>query len=84
MQRATPEQLRQQARMFRQDPDMVRRSSPQLAHMTNAELLASADQMEMMATNPDMLREAIETMERMTPEEREMVCDRPSAALPTD
>lgn len=71
LKRATPEQLRQQARVFRRDPDLVRRSNPQLAHLSNAELLASAEQMEAMADNPAMLREMIEQMERMTPEERE-------------
>lgn len=72
LRRATPDQLRQQARLFRRDPDFVRRSNPQLAHLSNADLLASADQMEAMADNPAMLKEMIEQMERMTPEEREM------------
>lgn len=75
LKRATPDQLRAQARMFRGNPDAIRRSNPQLAHMSNAELIASAEQMEMMANNPDMLRDAIAQMERMTPEERAMAAN---------
>jgi hypothetical protein len=72
LKQATPEQLRQQAKMFRSDPERVRRGNPQLANMSEADLLASADQMEMMANNPEMLKEAIRQMESMSPEEREM------------
>lgn len=73
LKRATPAQLREQARVFRQDPDRVRRAQPSLAHMSNAELVSSAEQMERMAADPAILRETIEMMEKLTPAEREMV-----------
>lgn len=65
-----PEQLRQQARMMRtMDPDTIRRMNPQLAHMTNAQIQAAANQMDMLANNPSMMKMATDQMKNMSPEE---------------
>lgn len=65
-----PEQLRQQARMMRSmPPDQIRRMNPQLAHMTDAQILAAASQMEMMASNPAMMKMASEQIKNMSPED---------------
>jgi hypothetical protein len=66
----SPEQLRQQALMMRSmDPDTIRRTNPQLAHMSNAEIQQAATQMEMMANNPQMMKTAADKMKNMSPEE---------------
>lgn len=65
-----PEQLRQQARMMRSmPPDTIRRMNPQLAHMSDAQILAAANQMEMMASNPAMMKMATEQIKKMSPED---------------
>jgi hypothetical protein len=64
----SPETLRQQARMMKSmDPDSIRRMNPQLANMTDAQIRMAADQMEMMANNPDMMKMAVEQMKNMDP-----------------
>jgi hypothetical protein len=54
-----PEQLRQQARMMRSmPPSQVRSMNPALANMSDAQIRMAADQMEMMASNPQMMQSA--------------------------
>ena len=54
-----PEQLRQQARMMRtMPPSQIRSMNPALANMTDAQIRMAADQMEMMASNPQMMKSA--------------------------
>lgn len=63
----TPEQLRQQANMLKSMPlDTLRRSNPQMANMSDAQIQASIAQLEMMAANPDMLKMAADQMKNMT------------------
>ena len=65
-----PEQLRQQARMLRSmPPDQIRRMNPQMATFSDAQIQAAASQMEMMASNPAMMKMAAEQMKNMSPEE---------------
>jgi len=69
-----PEQLRQQARMIRSmDSNMIRRTNPQLANMTDDQLRMMADQMEMMANNPHMMQMAADQMKNMNPAEIQMM-----------
>ena len=49
------------------DPATVRRMNPQLANMSDAQLRMAADQMEMMANNPSMMKTAVEQMKNMDP-----------------
>lgn len=66
----SPEALRQQAQMMRSmDPNMIRRMNPQLANASDAQILMAANQMEMMANNPDMMKMATEQMKNMDPAE---------------
>eukprot|EP00957_Ditylum_brightwellii_P165118 12571704-Ditylum_brightwellii.AAC.1 len=52
-----PEQMRRQAQMMRSmDPAMIRRMNPQMAGLTDQQIRMAADQMEMMASNPSMMK----------------------------
>ena len=73
MTKATPKQLREQASFLRKYPDMARRQQPALAHMTNAELIEAAEQLEELADNPNKMNEFKETYSKMSPEEKEMM-----------
>ena len=84
MSRMTPAQMKQQATMMRRNPGLVRRSNPQLATKSDAEIRQMADQLDMMAKNPEMfkrcrnvknmtpeqMKAAQEMMNNMTPEQR--------------
>lgn len=70
----TPDQLRQQARMMRSmPPSQIRRMNPQMAGFTDAQIQMAANQMEMMANNPSMLKQMADQMKNMSPEELEQV-----------
>lgn len=70
MSNMNPEQLLQQARMMRSmPPDSIRRMNPQLANMTDAQIYQAASQMEMMASNPAMMKMATDQFKNMSPEE---------------
>jgi len=70
----TPNQLRQQARMLRSmPPSQIRRMNPQMAGFSDAEIQMAANQMEMMANNPSMLKQMTDQMKNMSPEELEQV-----------
>ena len=73
MTKATPKQLREQANFLRKYPDMARRQQPALAHMSNAELIEAAQQLEELADNPNKMNEFKEAMSKMSPEEKEMM-----------
>jgi hypothetical protein len=65
-----PDQLRQQARMMRtMDPNYIRQTNPQLAHMSDEQIRGAADQMEMMANNPAMMKQAADQIRNMDPTE---------------
>jgi len=67
-----PAAMRSQAAMLRSmDPSSVRRMNPQMANMTDAQIKEAADQMEMMAGNPEMMKMAAEQMRSMTPAQLE-------------
>lgn len=68
----TPEQLKQQAEMMRTtDPDTLRIMNPQLAHMTNEQIKMAASQFEMMSSNPELMKMAMDQMKNLTPEQME-------------
>mmetsp|Transcript_8944 Transcript_8944/g.19327 ORF Transcript_8944/g.19327 Transcript_8944/m.19327 type:complete len:526 (+) Transcript_8944:109-1686(+) len=72
MQNMSPEQLRQQAQMLKtMDPDTLRRTNPQLAHMSDSQIKMAATQFEMMASNPGMMKMAMDQMKNATPEQLE-------------
>jgi len=75
MSRMNPTQLKYQATAMRRDPSLVRRSNPQLAGKTDAEIRQMADQLEMMAKNPEMFKRMQETMKNMTPEQMKAAQD---------
>jgi hypothetical protein len=65
-----PDQLRQQARMMRtMDPNYIRQTNPQLAHMSDEQIRGAANQMEMMANNPQMMKQAADQIRNMDPAE---------------
>lgn len=65
-----PDQLRQQARMMRtMDPNYIRQTNPQLAHMSDEQIKGAANQMEMMANNPQMMKQAADQIRNMDPAE---------------
>ena len=67
MQNCDPEQMKAQARMMKNmDKDNLRRMNPQFANMSDAEIDMAASQMEMMASNPAMLKMAAAQMGGMS------------------
>ena len=59
MKNMDPDTLRSQAAAMRNmDPNVIRRSNPQMANFSDEQIKQAADQMEMMAGNPDMMRMA--------------------------
>ncbi|KAJ8613546.1 hypothetical protein CTAYLR_002181 [Chrysophaeum taylorii] len=71
-----PEAMRAQASMLRtMDPDTIRRSNPQMANLSDQQIRATADQLEMVANNPDMLEMARKQMANMTPEQETLMRD---------
>eukprot|EP00934_Nitzschia_sp_Nitz4_P006103 Nitzschia sp. Nitz4//scaffold121_size67750//34985//36457//NITZ4_006068-RA/size67750-processed-gene-0.18-mRNA-1//-1//CDS//3329534351//6093//frame0 len=78
-----PEQLRQQARMMRSmPPDQIRRMNPQLANMTDAQILQAASQMEMMASNPAMMKMATDQIKNMSPDQLQQMQEQTAAGTP--
>ena len=66
----SPDQLKQQASMLKSmSKDTLRRSNPYMANMTDAEIDIAIQQMESMASSPDMLKMASEQLSNMTPEQ---------------
>lgn len=62
----SPEQLRQQARALRSmPPAQIRRMNPMMKNFTDAQIAQAASQMEMMAANPAMFKQAAEQMKGM-------------------
>lgn len=67
-----PESMRQQAMALRSmDPEAVRRSNPAMANMSDEQIKATADQLDMVASNPAMLEMASKSLENMSPEQLE-------------
>lgn len=62
----TPEQLKQQAAMLKSMPiDTLRRTNPQFANMSEDQIKLAIQQMETMASNPEMLKMASEQIKNM-------------------
>jgi hypothetical protein len=72
MAKMDPSQMKAQAKALRNaNPDMIRRSNPHMRNLTNAQILEAANQMEQMASDPAMMKEAAEQMKNMSPEQLE-------------
>lgn len=69
----SPDQLKYQAACMRRDPNSIRRSSPEYAQLSDAQIFQMADQMEQLANNPEMLKQVSEQMKNMTPEQYEVM-----------
>ena len=70
----SPEQLKQQASMLRGMPkETLRRTNPFMAKMSDAEIEMAIQQMESMASNPEMLKMAGEQLKNMSPEQFEQM-----------
>lgn len=77
----SPAQLRQQARMMKtMDPSTIRRMDPKLANMTDSQIKMAADQMEMMANNPSLMKTAVQQMKNMDPAQLQMLQGKMSGA----
>ena len=62
----SPAQLRQQAQALRSmPPAQIRRMNPMMKNFTDAQIAQAASQMEMMAANPAMFKQAAEQMKGM-------------------
>eukprot|EP00584_Thalassiosira_punctigera_P006187 CAMPEP_0172526178 /NCGR_PEP_ID=MMETSP1067-20121228/1141_1 /TAXON_ID=265564 ORGANISM="Thalassiosira punctigera, Strain Tpunct2005C2" /NCGR_SAMPLE_ID=MMETSP1067 /ASSEMBLY_ACC=CAM_ASM_000444 /LENGTH=553 /DNA_ID=CAMNT_0013309627 /DNA_START=19 /DNA_END=1680 /DNA_ORIENTATION=+ len=72
MSNMSPDQLREQARMLKSTPlETLRRTNPQMANMSDAQIRMSITQLEQMAENPDMVKMAADQMKNMTDEQYE-------------
>jgi len=71
--KASPKQLREQAAFLRRNPDMVRKTQPAMAHMSNQEILDAAKQLEDLANNPSAMKEFQDSWGKMSTEERDMM-----------
>mmetsp|Transcript_11109 Transcript_11109/g.24879 ORF Transcript_11109/g.24879 Transcript_11109/m.24879 type:complete len:524 (+) Transcript_11109:50-1621(+) len=61
-----PAQLRQQAQMLRtMSADQIRQMNPMMKNFSDAQIRMAASQMEMMASNPAMMKTAAEQMKNM-------------------
>mmetsp|Transcript_2194 Transcript_2194/g.3997 ORF Transcript_2194/g.3997 Transcript_2194/m.3997 type:complete len:547 (-) Transcript_2194:74-1714(-) len=70
----SPDQLKQQATMLRgMSKETLRRTNPFMAKMSDAEIEMAIQQMESMASNPDMLKMAGEQLKNMSPEQFEQM-----------
>jgi len=77
MQNMNPEQLRHQAQMLKStDANILRRTNPQLAYMSDVQIKMAANQFEMMASNPAMMKMAMDQMKNATPEQFEVMSKR--------
>jgi len=67
-----PAVLRQQAAAFRtMPPEQLRRQNPMFAGMSDEQIRQAASQLELMASNPAMMKAAVDQMKGMSPEEME-------------
>lgn len=71
--KASPSQLRLQAQYLRKNPNLVRKQQPSMAHMSDAEILEAAEQLEQLANNPASMKEFKENWGSLSAEEREMM-----------
>ena len=70
----TPAQLMQQAQALRTMPAaQIRRMNPSMATFSDAQIAMAAQQMEMMASNPGMMKQAAEQMKSMDQSDLEKV-----------
>jgi len=70
----SPDQLQQQAAMLRgMSKETLRRTNPFMAKMSDSEIEMAIQQMESMASNPDMLKMAGEQLKNMSPEQFEQM-----------
>ena len=70
----SPEQLRQQARALRSmPPAQIRRMNPMMKNFSDAQIAQAASQMEMMASNPAMFKQAAEQMKGMNQNDLEQM-----------
>ena len=70
----TPAQLMQQAQALRTMPAaQIRRTNPAMANFSDAQIAMAAQQMEMMASNPGMMKQAAEQMKSMDQSDLEKV-----------
>jgi hypothetical protein len=67
----SPEQFRYQAACIRKNPGAYRASQPALSGMTDAQILETASQMEMMASNPSAFQAMKEQVKNLPPEQME-------------
>lgn len=68
----SPSQLRQQTTMLRSVPyETLRKTNPPMAHMTDAQIEMSIQQLEQMAENPSLMQMAAEQMKSLTEEQYE-------------
>lgn len=65
----TPKQLREQARMMREQPNAVRRANAMFEKMTDEQIRQYADQIEQAASDPAMMQE-MARMAKMSPRDR--------------
>ena len=66
----SPEQLRTQAELMKtMSPDQIRASNPMMAAMSDAEIAQATSQFEMMAANPELVKQAAEQMKGMSAED---------------
>jgi hypothetical protein len=64
----TPDQLRMQSQMMKSTPPAeIRKLNPQLAHMSDDQILMAANQFQLMADNPDMMKMAMDQVKNMSP-----------------
>jgi hypothetical protein len=68
----SPDQLRQQANMMRQNPAAVRKAQPAFATLTDEQIRAYADQLEQTANDPNMMKE-VERMSQLGDDDRKLV-----------
>jgi uncharacterized protein YjeT (DUF2065 family) len=66
----SPDELRQQAMAMKSmDPNTLRRMSPEFTNMSDAQLRMVSDEILMMASDPEMLKQASSQIKDMSPEE---------------
>lgn len=68
----SPQQLKEQAKLMRKNPELVRQSNPMFSKMTNQQIIAYADQLDKAASDPNMMKE-IEKMSTMSSHERDQI-----------
>lgn len=65
-----PERIKQQAAMLKSmPPEQLRMLHPQFANMSDEQIQQTSAQMEMLASNPAMLKMAAQAMQNMSPED---------------